>query len=169
MYWYACQREDCDETGKVSKHKYDGNSCEETAVCEDCGYEKAPGQHIPGKWTVKKKATCIEPGLRTATCSACKEKLEEVIEAHGEPVEEIPEQPATCTENGKTAKLSCSECGKAVQSQKTIKKGHLLTELHFDESGHWYECEREDCDAHGKTSTHRYKSGVCKVCGWEKE
>ena len=168
-HWYACEREDCDEIGKVSNHKYDVDSCEETACCEDCGYEKAPGEHIPGKWKVKKKATCIEDGLRTATCTVCKEKLEDVIEAHGEAVVEIPEQPATCTENGKTAKLSCSECGKVVQRQKTIKKGHLLTELCFNETRHWYECEREGCDATGKSSKHQYKNGVCKSCGYEKE
>ena len=168
-HWYACEREDCDETGKVSAHKYDVDSCEETACCEACGYEKAPGEHTPGQWKVKRKATCVEDGLRTAACKVCKEKLEEVIEAHGEAVVEIPEKPATCTENGKTAKLVCSECGKTVQSQKIIKKGHLLTELCFDETRHWYECEREGCDATGKASAHKYKSGVCKTCDYEKE
>ena len=168
-HWYECERDGCDAVGKTANHKYDVDSCEEAASCEVCGYEKPAGEHIPGKWRVSKKATCVVDGLKTATCTVCKEKLSMVIGAHGEAVVEIPETPATCTENGKTAKLICSECGKVVQQQKTIRKGHLLTQLHFDESGHWYECERDGCDAVGKTAAHRYKSGVCKVCGWEKE
>ena len=101
-----------------------------------------------------------------------------VIEAHGEAVEEIPETPATCTENGKTVKLSCSECGKVVQQQKTIKKGHLLTELHFDESGHWYECdcgytEGNTFHSFGEWSTEPVNNGEKDVlvrrcpCGYE--
>jgi hypothetical protein len=173
-HWQECVV--CGEAKSVTAHKYKVKDCTEQAECTDknCGYIKPAGEHLWGKAKTTKKVTCVEDGILTYTCADkdCKETYEVTVDAHGEEEIAIEEIPATCTENGKTAKIVCSECDKVLQKQKVIKKGHSLTQLHFNESGHWYECDIcGHVNGHsGHVSNARATdtaAEVCAECGYE--
>ncbi len=66
-----------------------------------------------------------------------------------------------------TSGAVCDECGK----EYTDPLGHSISDVLFDENGHWYECERDGCDYTEGAAQHSGGTAtctapaVCEVCG----
>ena len=75
------------------------------------GSEETPHIHTWDTGAVTKKPTCTEDGLKTYTCTGCKEIRLESIEKTGH-ITVIDEAVAVgCESAGKTAGSHCSVCG----------------------------------------------------------
>ena len=107
------------------------NGLTEGKKCSVCGEILIPQEEIKatghswdqGRVTIK--PTCTKEGVRTYTCTVCKEKMTESIQATGHTEVIIPEEPATCTEDGWTEGKECSVCGETLVAQTIIKAtGH---------------------------------------------
>ena len=89
--------------------------------CKDCNEKIADGKVIPAlghAWdngVITTAPTCENAGVKTFTCTRCKETKTEAISATGHTPVQIPEKPATCTEPGHKAGTKCSVC-KAILS-----------------------------------------------------
>ncbi len=83
--------------------------------------------HTPGEWTVQKKSTCKEEGLKVKKCSVCDVTIEsELIEKKAHTEEIDPAVEATCTESGLTAGCHCSKCDEVIVKQEVVPaKGHV--------------------------------------------
>ena len=85
--------------------------------CKDCNEKIADGKVIPAlghAWdngVITTAPTCENAGVKTFTCTRCKETKTEAISATGHTPVQIPEKPATCTEPGHY-KGTCPTCGK---------------------------------------------------------
>lgn len=78
---------------------------------------------------ITKEATCTGAGVRTFTCSICKETREEEIEALPHQLEITPAVEATCTTAGSTEGKVCKVCNTVVAEVKTIPAlGHDLSD-----------------------------------------
>ena len=98
--------------------------------CLGCGTRLEVGESTPTlghSWdagTITTAATCKENGVRTVTCTVCKETRTEEIaidpanHAGGTEVRDVVE--ATCTEAGYTGDTWCLGCGKKVQDGESI-------------------------------------------------
>ncbi|MCI9027665.1 MAG: leucine-rich repeat protein [Lawsonibacter sp.] len=86
--------------------------------------EMAPHRWGPEQEEVTKPATCTEGGLKTykKICAVCKneESRPETFGPNGHTVVVLPEVPATCTKDGKTAGEECSVCGVVLKAQEDI-------------------------------------------------
>ena len=82
------------------------------AACdEDSGGKPAEHTHDWGEWTVVQEPTCTREGQRQRVCKSDSSHVEtEAIAALGHDLVGVPEQPATCTEEGHTAYKQCSRC-----------------------------------------------------------
>ena len=79
------------------------------------GSEETPHIHTWDTGAVTKKPTCTEDGLKTYTCTGCKEIRLESIEKTGH-ITVIDEAVAVgCESAGKTAGSHCSVCGAVLQ------------------------------------------------------
>ena len=89
------------------------------------------------------------------------EEKEDLYVVHKHTAEPVAEEPATCTEPGKTAGTKCSVCGEALTVQETVPaKGHTMTKTAAKaatctEAGNieYYTCsvcEKTFADAEGK-------------------
>ncbi len=107
--------------GKTEVRDAKGASCKETGYtgdtyCTVCNEKIKTGESIPAKghtWDEGKitaAPTCENAGVRTFTCTVCKETKTEAIDATGHTPVEVAEQPATCTEPGHAAGTKCSVC-----------------------------------------------------------
>ena len=99
--------------------------------CSVCGAVIKKGEVIPAKghsWDEGKitiEATCENAGVKTYTCTVCRETKTEVIPATGHTEVIDPAVEATCTEPGKTEGKHCSVCNAVITAQEVIPaKGH---------------------------------------------
>lgn len=131
---------------------------EEYNVCEICGNTigtvkvlKATGHSWQDDFTVDKKATCTETGVKSVHCNNCSATRysTDIAKKEHTPVEDAA-VTATCTEDGLTAGSHCSECGTVITAQKIVNA-----------TGHKYTSQTTDatCTAAGKTV---YTCSVCR-------
>ena len=99
--------------------------------CKDCNDKIADGEVIPAlghTWddgVITTAPTCENAGVKTFTCTRCKETKTKAINATGHTLVQIPEKPATCTEPGHKAGMKCSVCGAVLSGVEVIPaKGH---------------------------------------------
>lgn len=99
--------------------------------CSVCGKTKDvtldnPLSHAWDSGNVTKEPTCTETGIKTFTCTNCGTTREETINATGHLHKETKNQKAaTCTEDGYTGDVYCSDCGTKLESGTVINKlGH---------------------------------------------
>ena len=94
--------------------------------CSVCGVVLTPQTEIPAtghKWddgVITTAATCENAGVKTYTCTVCKETKPEAIDATGHTPVKVAEQPATCTEAGHEAGTKCSVCEAILSGMKEI-------------------------------------------------
>ncbi len=105
--------------------------------------------HVYGSWTITKKATCTENGIRTRTCTICSQKQTESIAKieHSYDNGRIQQQ-ATCQKSGKKV-YTCQVCGATKEEQIPVKEHTLIsdaakkptcTEDGLTEGSHCSEC-----------------------------
>ena len=139
----------CIETG------YTGDT-----YCKDCGTKLSSGEVISKKahdYEVKdrQKPTCTTDGYVLSVCKACGDEKQEVLPATGHQHTEVRNKvEATCTKEGYSGDVYCTDCGTKLSSGTEIAR-----------KAHEYE-ERERNEANCKRNG--YILFVCKVCGDEK-
>lgn len=130
--------------------------------CKDCGEKLSDGktiakttEHTWDGGKVTKAATCTEKGVKTYTCTVCGATKTEEIAATGHQHTEVRNKvEATCTKDGYSGDVYCTDCGTKLSSGTEIAR-----------KAHEYE-ERERNEANCKRNG--YILFVCKVCGDEK-
>lgn len=130
--------------------------------CKDCGEKLSDGktitkttEHTWDGGKVTKAATCTEKGVKTYTCTVCGATKTEEIAAIGHQHTEVRNKvEATCTKEGYSGDVYCTDCGTKLSSGTEIAR-----------KAHEYE-ERERNEANCKRNG--YILFVCKVCGDEK-
>ena len=130
--------------------------------CKDCGEKLSDGktiakttEHTWDGGKVTKAATCTEKGVKTYTCTVCGATKTEKIAATGHQHTEVRNKvEATCTKEGYSGDVYCTDCGTKLSSGTEIAR-----------KAHEYE-ERERNEANCKRNG--YILFVCKVCGDEK-
>lgn len=130
--------------------------------CKDCGEKLSDGktiakttEHTWDAGKVTKAATCTEKGVKTYTCTVCGATKTEEIAATGHQHTEVRNKvEATCTKDGYSGDVYCTDCGTKLSSGTEIAR-----------KAHEYE-ERERNEANCKRNG--YILFVCKVCGDEK-
>ena len=130
--------------------------------CKDCGEKLSDGktiakttEHTWDAGKVTKAATCTEKGVKTYTCTVCGATKTEEIAATGHQHTEVRNKvEATCTKEGYSGDIYCTDCGTKLSSGTEIAR-----------KAHEYE-ERERNEANCKRNG--YILFVCKVCGDEK-
>lgn len=79
-HWHKCTR--CDKTDEKATHTYPaGATCDTAATCTVCAYEKPAGQHTWDEGKVTTAPTCTEKGVKTFTCTVCKQTKTEDVPA----------------------------------------------------------------------------------------
>lgn len=130
--------------------------------CKDCGEKLSDGktiakttEHTWDGGKVTKAATCTEKGVKTYTCTVCGATKTEEIAATGHQHTEVRNKvEATCTKDGYSGDVYCTDCGTKLSSGTEIaRKAHEYEER---------ECNEANCKRNG------YILFVCKVCGDEK-
>lgn len=130
--------------------------------CKDCGEKLSDGktiakttEHTWDGGKVTKAATCTEKGVKTYTCTVCGATKTEEIAATGHQHTEVRNKvEATCTKDGYSGDVYCTDCGTKLSSGTEIAR-----------KAHEYE-ERERNEANCKRNG--YILFVCKICGDEK-
>ena len=130
--------------------------------CKDCGEKLSDGktiakttEHTWDGGKVTKAATFTEKGVKTYTCTVCGATKTEEIAATGHQHTEVRNKvEATCTKDGYSGDVYCTDCGTKLSSGTEIAR-----------KAHEYE-ERERNEANCKRNG--YILFVCKVCGDEK-
>ncbi len=130
--------------------------------CKDCGEKLSDGktiakttEHTWDGGKVTKAATCTEKGVKTYTCTVCGATKTEEIAVTGHQHTEVRNKvEATCTKDGYSGDVYCTDCGTKLSSGTEIAR-----------KAHEYE-ERERNEANCKRNG--YILFVCKVCGDEK-
>lgn len=136
--------------------------CTGDVYCKDCGEKLSDGktiakttEHTWDGGKVTKAATCTEKGVKTYTCTVCGATKTEEIAATGHQHTEVRNKvEATCTKDGYSGDVYCTDCGTKLSSGTEIAR-----------KAHEYE-ERERNEANCKRNG--YILFVCKVCGDEK-
>lgn len=106
-------------------------TCTETGLtdgisCSVCGTVIKAQTEIPAKghsWNegeITTSPTCENVGVKTYTCTVCKETKTEAINATGHTPVDVAEKPATCTEAGHKAGTKCSVCGATISGMEEI-------------------------------------------------
>ena len=139
------------------------------AACdEDSGGKPAEHTHDWGEWTVVQEPTCTREGQRQRVCKSDSSHVEtEAIAALGHDLVGVPEQPATCTEEGHTAYKQCSRCWYTEGYNILRPAGHSASENNWcrDDYFHWQICSV--CGEQFNKDEHEY-SHLC-VCGLESD
>lgn len=139
------------------------------AACdEDSGGKPAEHTHDWGEWTVVQEPTCTREGQRQRVCESDSSHVEtEAIAALGHDLVGVPEQPATCTEEGHTAYKQCSRCWYTEGYNILRPAGHSASENDWcrDDYFHWQICSV--CGEQFNKDEHEY-SHLC-VCGLESD
>ena len=106
-------------------------TCTETGLtdgisCSVCGTVIKAQEEIPAKghsWNegeITTSPTCENVGVKTYTCTVCKETKTEAINATGHTPVDVAEKPATCTEAGHKAGTKCSVCEAILSGMEEI-------------------------------------------------
>ncbi len=124
-----------------------------STVCALCG-DRTTEAHTWDAGVISKAATCTEAGVKTYTCTVCKESKTEVLSATGHsPVTDEAVVP-TCTTEGKTEGSHCSVCHGVIVAQSVIPA-----------MGHSYDggtvTTEATCTAEG------IRTYICTTCGGE--
>lgn len=97
--------------------------------CKDCGTQISTGQiiektaHTWDEGKVTQEATCIENGIKTYTCTVCQTtKTEEISSTSHQNGELRNAKGATCSQEGYTGDIYCTECGMKLTSGISIPK-----------------------------------------------
>ena len=111
------------KTGTYISHIYAydvvGNSSSAAAPAVELGKKH---QH-EYTFTIKKPATCTEPGIRLYTCKDNDDSYEEEIPATGHQHTELRNvKAATCTQEGYTGDTYCKDCNTKLGAGKSIAK-----------------------------------------------
>lgn len=76
------------------------------------------------------------------------------------------DREATCTEDGLES-IHCKTCDETKEERPISALGHDYSILHYDSTGHWYQCSR--CDDKTEVKPHSFgNDNICDVCGYEK-
>ena len=140
-------------------------TCTETGLtdgisCSVCGTVIKAQTEIPAKghsWNegeITTSPTCENVGVKTYTCTVCKETKTEAINATGHTPVDVAEKPATCTEAGHKAGTKCSVCEAILSGMEEIPttghtevidaaKAPTCTETGLTEGKHCYACGEE--------------------------
>lgn len=137
------------ETISATGHSWNSATCTEPSVCKNCGITSGEklGHSYSGKIT--KAATCGAKGVKTFTCSVCKDSYTEEIAATGNH-NHIPRvtKAATCGTVGEKT-FTCSVCGDSYTEEIPATNAHNYSTR---------TTKNPTCTAEGiKTST-------CSVC-----
>ena len=163
-HWMVCAV--CDEVTNKAAHvdKDNDGKCD---VCE----QSATHVHSWGD-PVTVEATCAADGSKTTACTACGEKMVEVIPAHGQHTwKEVANVAATCTKQGRVEKV-CTVCDET-SIVNPVAKGHSYG-LVFTTQGngtHAKTCadcgakHTEDC-ALTSTEVGSMTCSACAICGY---
>ena len=101
--------------------------------CQECGDLLEEGhilpklEHVWDNETIVAQASCTSDGLKTFTCTLCKQTKTEKITATGHVTTEIDNHvEATCTTEGYTGDVICTTCGQVVtKGTKILKSDHI--------------------------------------------
>ncbi len=125
-HWVVCTREDCGEAkeGTTQEHAGGEATCEDAAVCEDCGqeYGLALG-HSYVRYESNNDASCNIDGTETAFCeNGCGNSVSRVDEGSklGHVWVEDFGYAATCKETGLTNGSHCDFCKMVREEQEVI-------------------------------------------------
>ena len=94
--------------------------------CSVCNEVIVAQTEVPAKghsWNegeITTSPTCENVGVKTYTCTVCKETKTEAINATGHTSVDVAEKPATCTEAGHTAGTKCSVCEAILSGMEEI-------------------------------------------------
>ena len=136
----------CTEPGKTEgKHC---SACNEIIVAQT---EIPAKGHSWGEGEITTAPTCENVGVKTYTCTVCKETKTEAINATGHTPVDVAEKPATCTEAGHKAGTKCSVCEAILSGMEEIPttghtevidaaKAPTCTETGLTEGKHCYAC-----------------------------
>lgn len=133
--------------------------------------------------TVKKPATCTEPGIRLYTCKDNDDSYEEEIPATGHQHTELRNvKAATCAQEGYTGDTYCTDCGTKLSSGRVLEKkphtwdsGKITKEATCTEKGiKTYTCvkckaikqERLPETGHRNTEYRNIKAATCAETGY---
>ena len=125
----AKKAHDWDE-GKVTTEATCKNTGVKTYTCNNCSETKTEvipmTDHIWDNGKVTTKPSCITPGIKTYTCTVCqKTKIEEIPATGHQHTEVRNVKEATCTKEGYTGDIYCTDCGEKLSDGKSIpKKDH---------------------------------------------
>ena len=109
-------------------------------------------------------ATCTVAGTTVKKCSVCGDTVKTTGEALGHRYADASRIEATCTTEGKIVKI-CKNCNDKQES--TIPALGHKTSIVFNETHHWYECDR--CSvATSAQEKHKFNdNNVCTECGYK--
>ena len=157
--------------------------------CKDCNTKLSSGKSIAKKahtWDAGKitqKATCIEKGVKTFTCTVCQTTKTEEIPAtgHGTRITKFAKN-ASCKTEGYTGDIYCQDCGILLEEGEVIQKtehawndGKVTQDAACTEKGvKTYTCtvcqatktEEIPATGHGKTEVRNQKDATCKAEGY---
>ena len=105
----------CTKTG-LTEGKY-CSVCNEVLVAQT---EIPAKGHSWGEGEITTAPTCENVGVKTYTCTVCKETKTEAINATGHTPVDVAEKPATCTEAGHKAGTKCSVCEAILSGMEEI-------------------------------------------------
>lgn len=166
-HWHECQR--CYGYSETVPHSGGTATCTTKAVCSSC--KQSYGDPIPHAYTnyVKDEThSCGHIEVKTATCDYNCGATETLY--NGIHFDELDESllnitkeliPATCTQDGSSAEVSCATCSKVIiESEPILALNHDLGEVKFDnadggnkfydsnylnEGWGYQECQRDGC------------------------
>ena len=124
-------------------------------TCKREGYDHTTYEKIPALGHTGGTATCTEQ----ATCERCNEKYGNAL---GHDIEHHAGQPATCTEKGWKAYVTCKRDGCDYSTYKEIPAlGHTGGTATCTEQATCSVCGEK----YGNLAKHDYKNGICTSCG----
>lgn len=107
--------------GEIQHYK-----CSVCGTTKDVTLSNPLGKHSWDSGKITKEATCTEDGEKTYTCTVCNTTKTEVIPATGHQHKEVRNaKKASCTENGYTGDVYCTDCETKLEAGTVINKlGH---------------------------------------------
>lgn len=156
------------------------NSCSEDGwdayeYCTSCDYNTKvvlpkTGHRYDNGETVT-PAGCTTDGVKKYTClnDNCSDSYTEKIDSLGHDEISNDAKPATCTEAGWGAYVTCSRCDYSTKVE-IPETGHNINDawLNYDEDGHWNGCSNSGCLAKLSFESHVDSDNdlICDVCGY---